>query len=97
MWRIVLYSCARDKVDLDPQANMTALSGHVSNAFRAVSRDYITFFPIDKPMTNKIKHTTRKRKNRNFAIPAAADAMPVNPNNAATRAMIKKIKAQRNI
>jgi len=45
----------------------------------------------------KIRHITRKRKNKNFAIPAAADAMPVNPNKAATSAMIRKIAAQRNI
>jgi hypothetical protein len=49
------------------------------------------------PITKNIRHITRKRKNRNFAIPAAADAMPVNPNNAATSAITRKITAQRNI
>ena len=49
------------------------------------------------PMMKKIKQITRNRKNRNFAIPAAATAMPVNPKTAATNAIIKKIKAQRNI
>ncbi len=49
------------------------------------------------PITKKIRQTTRKRKNRNLAIPAAAAAMPVNPKSAATSAIIKKIRAQRNI
>jgi len=49
------------------------------------------------PMIKKIRQITRKRKKRNFAIPAAAAAMPVNPNSAATRAITKKITAQRNI
>jgi hypothetical protein len=48
------------------------------------------------PRIKKTRQITRKRKNRNFAIPAAAAAMPVNPNNAATSAIIRKIKAQRN-
>jgi hypothetical protein len=58
---------------------------------------YNTFLPTEIPMMKKMMHITRKRKNRNFAIPAAAAAMPVNPNNAATSAMIRKITAQRNM
>jgi len=38
-------------------------------------------------MIKKIRHITRKRKNRNLAIPAAAAAIPVNPSNAATSAI----------
>src|SRR5207302_69211 len=49
------------------------------------------------PMIKKIRQITRNRKKRNFAIPAAAAAMPVNPNNAATSAMTRKITAQRNM
>jgi hypothetical protein len=49
------------------------------------------------PKIKKIRQITRKRKNRNLAIPAAATATPVNPKTAATSAIIKKIKAQRNI
>jgi hypothetical protein len=45
----------------------------------------------------KIRHSSRKRPNRNFAMAAAPAAMPVNPNSAATIAIIKKITAQRNI
>jgi len=45
----------------------------------------------------KIRHSNKKRPNRNFAIAAAPAAMPVNPNSAATIAIIKKITAQRNI
>jgi len=37
------------------------------------------------------------RKNRNFAIPAAAPAMPVKPNNAAIIAITKKIAAHLNM
>ena len=49
------------------------------------------------PMIKKIRQITRNRKKRNLAIPAAAAAMPVNPNNAATSAITKKITAQRNM
>jgi hypothetical protein len=49
------------------------------------------------PRIKKTKQTTRKRTNRNLAIPAAAAAMPLNPKSAATNAIIKKIKAQRSI
>jgi hypothetical protein len=45
-------------------------------------------------MTTK---TTRKRKKRSFAIPAAAEAIPPNPNTAATNATMKKTTAQYNI
>ena len=45
-------------------------------------------------MIKKIRQITKKR---NFAIPAAAAAMPVNPNSAATSAITKKITGQRNI
>jgi hypothetical protein len=56
-----------------------------------------SFFATEMPRMKKTRHITRKRKKRNFAIPAAAEAMPVNPNNAATSATIRKMKAQRNI
>lgn len=36
-------------------------------------------------------------KNNTFAIPAALEAMPVNPNSAATIAITKNINDQRNI
>ena len=36
-------------------------------------------------------------KNMNFAMPVAAPAIPVNPNNAATIAINKNENAQRNI
>jgi hypothetical protein len=45
----------------------------------------------------KITHITRNRKNKTFAIPAEAAAMPPNPNTAATSAIIKKVTAQPNI
>ena len=49
------------------------------------------------PMMKKIRHMTRKRKKRNLAMPAAADAIPVNPNNAAASAITRKIAAHFNI
>jgi hypothetical protein len=42
-------------------------------------------------------HITRNRKNKTFAIPAEAAAIPPNPNTAATSAIIKKVTAQPNI
>src|SRR5262245_30294384 len=41
--------------------------------------------------------TIRKPKNRSFAIHAALAAMPPNPKNAATRARMKNINAQRSM
>src|SRR4051812_43723670 len=45
----------------------------------------------------KITQRTKNRKNRNFAIPAAAVAIPVNPSNAAISAITKKMTAHLNI
>src|SRR5438067_4894146 len=45
----------------------------------------------------KIRHSSRKRPNRNFAMAAAPAAIPVNPNSAAMIAITKKIMAQRNM
>jgi hypothetical protein len=50
-----------------------------------------------QPKIKKIMHITRNRKNKTFAIPADAAAMPPNPNTAATSAIIKKVTAQPNI
>jgi hypothetical protein len=47
-----------------------------------------------KCVTSEIKSSTRKTKNKIFAIPADAPAMPPNPMAPATRATIKKTKAQ---
>src|SRR6266436_9944909 len=58
---------------------------------------YRTLLPADMANIKKIRHSNKKRPNRNFAIAAAPAAMPVNPNSAATIAIIKKITAQRNI
>jgi hypothetical protein len=40
---------------------------------------------------------TKKTKNKILAIPALAAAMPVNPNKAATKEMMKKTNAQYNM
>jgi hypothetical protein len=58
---------------------------------------YGTLLPADMPITKKIRQTTRNRKNKNLAIPAAAAEIPVNPKSAATSAIMRKIKAQRSI
>ena len=57
---------------------------------------YGTPLPL-QPKMKKITHMTRNKKNRNFAIPADAAAIPPNPNTAAIRAIIRKVTAQPNI
>src|ERR1700752_4081204 len=47
-----------------------------------------------KPMTRRTMKITTNRKKSNFAIPAAAEAMPPNPNKAATKAITKNTTAQ---
>jgi hypothetical protein len=47
-----------------------------------------------KPITRRTMKITTKTKKSNFAIPAAAEAIPPNPNAAATNAMIKNTTAQ---
>src|SRR5207237_1155750 len=64
---------------------------------RPSANQRVTFLPTEMPMIKKTRHITRNRKNRNLAMPAAAAAMPVNPNTAATSATTRKITAQRNI
>jgi hypothetical protein len=59
--------------------------------------DYGILLAADIAKMKKIRHSSRKRPNRNFAIAAAPAAMPVNPKRAATIAIIKKMMAQRNI
>jgi hypothetical protein len=49
------------------------------------------------PMMSMMTATARKRKNSNFAIPAAAEATPKNPKKAATTEIMKNINAQRNM
>jgi hypothetical protein len=50
-----------------------------------------------QPKIKKIMHITRNRKNKTFAIPADAAAMPPNPSTAAINAIIKNVTAQPNI
>jgi hypothetical protein len=54
---------------------------------------YSTFFPDTKEMMKMIKNT----KNRIFAMPVAAPAMPPNPRNPAINATTKNIKEYLNI
>jgi len=65
--------------------------------FRSTALNHGILLPAVMPIMKKTRQATRKIKNRNLAIPAAATAMPVNPNTAATNAITKKITAQRNI
>ena len=55
-----------------------------------------TLLPLD-PNIKKITHIIRNRKNKTFAIPAEATAIPPNPNAAAINATNRKITAQPNI
>ncbi len=50
-----------------------------------------------QPKTKKSTHITRNIKNKTFAIPAEATAIPPNPNTAAISAIIKNVTAQPNI
>lgn len=49
------------------------------------------------PKIKEIMNSTRNIKNRSFAMPADAAAIPPNPKTAATSAMIKNTTAQPNI
>jgi hypothetical protein len=50
-----------------------------------------------RPVKKDRIQTTKKTKNKIFAIPAAVPAIPPNPRIAAIIAMIKKIKVQRSM
>src|SRR5438034_4435087 len=65
------------------------------NTLEALLQNYGTLLPADMANIKKVRHSNKKRPNRNFAIAAAPAAMPVNPNSAAT--ITKKITAQCNI
>src|SRR6266481_3877323 len=47
--------------------------------------------------TREAKKSTKKIKKQIFAMPAAAMAIPVNPNSAASKAITRKVRAQFNI
>jgi hypothetical protein len=55
------------------------------------------FLRSEDPATRAITNSTRKTKNKILAMDAAPAAIPVNPNNAAISAIIKKVNDQRNI
>src|SRR5204863_6598401 len=77
---------------IDIRDVIPALTGWLSQLL-----NYGSLLVADMPRIKKTRHITRKRKKRNLAIPAAATAMPVKPKSAATKAITKKITAQRNI
>jgi hypothetical protein len=62
----------------------------------AIALNQGTPLPL-QPKIKKITHITRNMKNKIFAIPADAAAIPPNPNTAAIRAIIKKVTAQPNM
>jgi hypothetical protein len=47
--------------------------------------------------TSEAKKSTKRIKKQIFAMPAAAMAIPVNPNSAASKAITRKIRVQFNI
>jgi hypothetical protein len=61
-----------------------------------IPSDYETPRPL-QPKIKKSTHITRNIKNKTFAIPADAAAIPPNPNTAATSAIIRKVIAQPNM
>ena len=62
----------------------------------ASTSDYGTPLPL-RPSRKKTTHITRNTKNRTFAIPADAAAIPPNPKTAAISAIIRKVIAHPNI
>ena len=91
MWSGTIYrwgrklpgSTTKEKTrrDLPPGSSKSILCGSPRQARRAT------------PMTNDTRKTTRKRKNRIFAIPAEATEIPPNPKIAATIAIRKNTRA----
>ena len=61
-------------------------------------RQALAYIPVRprrvSPVIRVIRNTTRKMKNRSFAIPAAATATPPNPKIAAIIATIRNTNAQ---
>ena len=59
---------------------------------KSFKRQLIIYFPKSfAPNKIVIRNNTRKIKNKTFAILAAPDAIPVNPNKAAMIAIIKNV------
>lgn len=58
---------------------------------------YYFLFTSDVPAIKATTNSTKKTKNKIFAIEAAPAAMPVNPKRAATNAITRKMSDQRNI
>jgi hypothetical protein len=87
-----------------PQLYVTAGKGlqwrsrnrKLPQSLKALLPHYGTPLPR-QPKIKKITHITRNMKNKIFAIPADAAAIPPNPNTAAIRAIIKKVTAQPNM
>ena len=53
--------------------------------------------PNDFPKIKERTNSTRKIKNKIFAIPAAPEATPPNPNTAAIMAIMRKLTVQSSI
>lgn len=63
----------------------------------AMSQGVLSHYTLLRPPIRLNKKSTMKMKKMIFAIVAAPAAIPVNPNIAATIAIIKKVTVQRNI
>ena len=59
--------------------------------FCSMERCYIGFLPRTAPAIADTIKSTRKTKNRIFAIPAAAPAIPLKPSTAAMSAMMRNV------
>jgi hypothetical protein len=85
------------------KATQPALHTLLSAALPSRSRNLLNFVidqgtPLPRhPKIKEITNSTRNMKNRSFAMPADAAAIPPNPKTAATSAMIKNTTAQPNI
>jgi hypothetical protein len=106
-----LFLNGKPKVDLNLQASCiaTPVKGKIRTLSDRESRPACAWLKVPLPNPNygtplprqpkikKITHITRNTKNKSFAIPAEAAAMPPNPNSAAINAIIRKVIAQPNI
>ena len=79
-----------------PRALLSAFTSGIRNATSTSVAAHGTPLPRH-PKIKEITNSTRNRKNRSFAMPADAAAIPPNPKSAATSAMIRNTTAQPNI
>src|SRR5215475_7859889 len=81
---------------LQSKSRGDALRGFASGR-GGIYRGPVTLLYTVRPRMRNTTNIAMNRKNRNFAIPIEAPAMPVKPNKPASKPTTKKTKAQRSI